>query len=91
MDAAVWNGSAKISNLTPPVVPATIIAGKMANVNYVKACGHAKKMSLSAFVLPYLFVFLPAFLINGSPLEILNVAGTSIAGLILLSLRSSFY
>ena len=89
LDAAVWSGNAKISNLTWPVAPATILAGKMANVNNVKACGHAMKMSLSAFVLPYLFVFLPARLINGSSLEILKVAGTAIAGLILLSLRSS--
>lgn len=85
LDAAVWNGSAKISNLTWPVAPATIIAGKMTNVNYVKVCGHTMKMSLSALILPYLFVFLPALLINGSPLENLNVVGTTIAGLILPS------
>ena len=48
------------------------------------------EMSLCALILPYLFVFLPALLINGPSLEILKVAGTAIAGLILLSLRSSF-
>lgn len=49
------------------------------------------KMSLSAFVLPFLFVFRPALLMSGSPLEILNVAGTAMAGLILFSFFAERY
>ena len=73
---------AAIANLTPPVAPATIIAGKMANANYVKACGHAMKMCLSSFILPFIFVMRPAMLLQGSPLEILDVVGTAILGLL---------
>lgn len=73
---------AAIANLTPPVAPATIIAGKMANANYVKACGHAMKMCLSSFILPFIFVMRPAMLLQGSPLEILDVVGTAVLGLL---------
>ncbi len=73
---------AAIANLTPPVAPATIIAGKMAGANYVKACGHAMKMCLSAFIIPFIFVMRPAMLLQGSPLEILDVVGTAILGLL---------
>ena len=73
---------ATIANLTPPVAPATIIAGKMANANYVKACGHDMKMCLSAFIIPFIFVMRPAMLLQGSVLEIINVVGTAIIGLL---------
>lgn len=73
---------ATIANLTPPVAPATIIAGKMANANYVKACGHAMKMCLSAFIIPFIFVLRPAMLLQGSAGEIINVVGTAIIGLL---------
>lgn len=73
---------AAIANLTPPVAPATIIASKMAGANYVRACGHAMKMCLSAFIIPFIFVFRPAMMLDGSPLEVLDVVGTAIFGLL---------
>ena len=73
---------AAIANLTPPVAPATIVAGKMANANYVKACGHAMKMCMSAFIIPYIFVARPAMMLQGTPLEILDVVGTAVLGML---------
>lgn len=82
---------AAIANLTPPVAPATIIAGEMADANYVKACGHALKMSVSAFILPFIFVFQPAMLMQGSIWEIVYISGTAAIGLILFSFFAERY
>ena len=82
---------AAIANLTPPVAPATIIAGKMADANYVKACGHALKMSVSAFILPFIFVFQPAMLMQGSIWDIVYISGTAAIGLILFSFFAERY
>jgi TRAP transporter 4TM/12TM fusion protein len=73
---------ATIANLTPPVAPATIIAGRMADANYVKACGHAMKMCFSSFIIPFIFVLRPAMLLQGDLIEILDVVGTAFLGLL---------
>ncbi len=82
---------AAIANLTPPVAPSTIVAAKMANANYVLACVDALKMSLAAFVLPYIFVMRPAMMLMGDFWSVVDVVGTSIVGLISLAFFTERY
>jgi TRAP transporter 4TM/12TM fusion protein len=76
---------AAVANLTPPVAPATIVAARIANSNYVKACGQGMKMCISAFVLPFIFVFREEMLLQGNLFDIINVVGSAFVGLVALS------
>jgi TRAP transporter 4TM/12TM fusion protein len=75
-----------IGAITPPVGNACIVASKMASANYNKTCFEAIKLSASAFILPFIFVFRPELLAQGSFLEIVEVAFTATIGLIVLSM-----
>lgn len=76
---------AAIANLTPPVAPATIVASRISNSNYVEACGYAMKMCISAFVLPFIFVFRKEMLLQGNIFDIIHVVGSAFIGLVALS------
>jgi TRAP transporter 4TM/12TM fusion protein len=73
-----------IGNVTPPVGNAAIVASRMAGANYNKTCYYAILLSLSGFLLPFLFVFRPELLLQGNILSILDVTLTCTLGLLAL-------
>jgi len=74
-----------LSMVTPPVALAVSTAVGIADSEFWKTAKNAVKLTLSAFILPYFFVFDAVLLLQGSILNILFVAITAILGAFFLS------
>ncbi len=80
-----------LSAITPPVAIACFVAASIADENPMAVARQSIKLALVAFLLPYLFVYQPALLFQGSWIEI-TVAGASVlAGIWLLTLALEGY
>ncbi len=74
------------ASVTPPVALSSYLAASIAKANAVKTALTGLKLSLTAFILPYIFVFSPALLLmDSSVVEIIGVIITSIIGVYALS------
>ena len=74
-----------ISNVTPPVALAAYAAAGVARCNPTKTGFFAFKLSLSGFILPFIFVYNPVLLMQGSALEIIQSLITALLGIYSLS------
>ncbi|OGP52372.1 MAG: hypothetical protein A2Y79_12480 [Deltaproteobacteria bacterium RBG_13_43_22] len=74
-----------LSFITPPVAIAAYAAASLAGASPMKTGFQACRMGIILFVLPFFFVFNPAFVLHGSTTEIINVVGTGFLGVALLS------
>lgn len=74
-----------ISNVTPPVALAAYAAAGVARCHPTKTGFFAFKLSLSGFILPFMFVYNPVLLMQGSPLEIIQSLITALLGIYSLS------
>lgn len=74
-----------ISNITPPVALASFVAAGIAEAPFMKTGFEALKLGISAFILPFMFVFNPALILNGTLLEIIPVVITATIGIYSLS------
>lgn len=74
-----------LSMVTPPVALAVSAATGIADSEFWRTAKNAVKLTLSAFILPYFFVFDAVLLGEGSILRILFVAVTAIIGAFFLS------
>ena len=74
-----------ISNVTPPVALAAYAAAGVARCNPTKTGVFAFKLSLSGFILPFMFVYNPVLLMQGGALEILQSLITALLGIYSLS------
>lgn len=73
-----------ISAITPPVAVASFAAAGIAGANPTAVGFEALRLGLVSFIIPYLFVFQPALLLQGSLIEIgfiLIISIIAIAGL----------
>jgi len=76
---------AVMSAITPPVAVAAYAASSIAEANPITIAGHAVKLALAAFVVPFVFVFGPELLWKGPLWKTAVTFATAAAGLILLS------
>ncbi len=76
---------AVMSAITPPVALAAYAGSALAGSDPVKTSVESFRIGLAAFVVPYMFFFSPAMLLDGSWFEIAHVAVTAVAGVYLLS------
>lgn len=67
-----------LSMLTPPVAIASYVAAGIAGADMWKTSVVALKFCASAYLLPFLFVYNPAILLHGGPVEIGIAAVTAI-------------
>jgi len=74
-----------LSAITPPVCAAVYVASALAQSNWLKTGVLAVKLGLAGFIVPYLFYFAPALLLQGSWVEILEYSLTAFLGIIFLS------
>jgi TRAP transporter 4TM/12TM fusion protein len=74
-----------ISNVTPPVALAAYAAAGIARCSPIKTGFYAFKLSLSGFILPFMFIYNPVLLMQGNAFEILQSVITAILGLYCLS------
>lgn len=73
-----------ISAITPPVALAAYAGASISKSNPLTVAFAACKIGIAAFLVPYAFAYGPELLWNGSVMEILRVAATSITGCLLL-------
>ncbi|NSW92922.1 MAG: TRAP transporter fused permease subunit [Firmicutes bacterium] len=77
---------ANLSMITPPVALASYTAAGVAKTPFWGTGIEAFKLSMVIFLIPYIFVFSPALLGIGTPLEILWVVLTTSVGLIAMAI-----
>lgn len=60
--------------LTPPVCPASYVAAGIAGASPLKTAFTSVRLAIVAFLVPFIFIFQPAFLMEGSTISILLAA-----------------
>ena len=80
-----------ISNVTPPVALAAYAAAGLAKCNPTKTGFVAFRLSLSGFILPFMFVYNPVLLMEGSALEIIQALASALIGIYCLSCAMEKY
>lgn len=76
---------AVLSAITPPVALAGYAAAAISGTDPLKTAVTSFKFGLSAFIVPFMFFYSPALLMDGTGLEILRVAITAGVGIYLLA------
>lgn len=74
-----------LSQITPPVALAAYAAGNIADANPNKVGFTAMRLGIIAFIIPFFFVYGPALLMIGTPLEIIEASITSLIGCFFLA------
>jgi TRAP transporter 4TM/12TM fusion protein len=74
-----------ISAITPPVAVAAFAAAGIAECNPNKVGFMAVRLGLAAFIVPFMFVYQPELLMQGSSLRIIQVVITSCIGVTILA------
>jgi TRAP transporter 4TM/12TM fusion protein len=80
-----------ISNITPPVALASYVAAGIADASFMKTSVTACKLGASAFILPFMFAYNPAMVLQGSLPEILQCIFTATIGVFALSVAFEGY
>lgn len=74
-----------LSTVTPPVAMSSYTAAGIAKASPNKTGWQGLQLGLAAFIVPYMFVFGPALLMDGTTLEIIRSLCTAIIGVLCLS------
>lgn len=74
---------AVLSALTPPVAVAAYAAAGLAEANPLKTAALAVRLGLIAFLVPFAFVYAPALLLLGDPLEVVLALASAAFGVVL--------
>lgn len=80
-----------LAAITPPVASAVFAACAISRGSVIPTAGHAILLSLSLFLVPFLFVTDPVLLLDGSPLRIVLAVVTSMLGVAALTLATIGY
>ena len=80
-----------ISNVTPPVSLAAFAAAGISNSPAMKTAGTAALLAGAGFVVPFVFVYMPPLLLDGSAFEITAATGTALVGVIALASAAMGY
>lgn len=71
-----------MSNVTPPVAVAAYTAAAIANTDPNRTGFAALKICLGTFIIPYMFVFGPALIMQGTVFEVMVSAITAVVGVL---------
>ncbi|MBM3523678.1 MAG: TRAP transporter large permease subunit [Alphaproteobacteria bacterium] len=74
-----------ISDLTPPTAVSCYVAAGIAKDSGMRVSFAATRIALPALVVPFMFVYSPALLMQGSWLDVLLVAGPALLGILAMS------
>ncbi|WBU63561.1 TRAP transporter permease [Paracoccus aerodenitrificans] len=75
-----------MSMVTPPIAIGSIVAARLAEANMWSTGFLGLRIGIVAYVLPFVWAFNPALLLDGSMLEVAIVASNALAGSYLLKL-----
>ncbi len=73
------------SYITPPVCLSAFTAAIIAEGDAMKTGFEAMRLGVAKYILPFFFVLNPAMILQGPPLEILQVVSSAFVGLVILS------
>ena len=73
-----------LSAITPPVALAAFTASFLARSNPMSVAFTAVRLGFVSFIVPYMFVYAPSLLFQGSPLTIATTIVTALAGVIFI-------
>ncbi|MCP1367081.1 TRAP transporter fused permease subunit, partial [Halomonas sp. BBD48] len=76
---------AVVSAITPPVALASYAAAGISGANAMQTSVTSFKIGLAAFIVPFMFFYSPAMLMEGSALQILRVGITATIGIVMLA------
>ena len=76
--------SACLSAIPPPVALAAFTASFLARSNPMSVAFTAVRLGFVAFIVPYMFVYAPSLLFQGSPLTIATTIVTALAGVVFI-------
>ena len=79
------------AGLTPPVCGTVFIGSAMAESNWLKTAWKAIRISIGAFVVPFMFLFSPALLLVGSTADIIRCTVTCLVGMFALAAAGMGY
>ncbi len=74
-----------LANVTPPVAIAAYAAAAIAKSNPMMTGFHAFRLALAGFLLPFIWIYNPALLLQGEALDICLAVVTSVAGIVVLA------
>jgi hypothetical protein len=80
-----------VSDITPPTALAAVAAAGLAGANPMKTMIEASRLGIAAFIVPLVFVFEPALLMIGTPLQIIMATIIASIGLILTTAALAGY
>ena len=80
-----------MSLITPPVAPAAYIAAAIAQAPSMATGFTAMRFGWSSYIVPFLFVYSPAILMQGSVIDIVAVTVTSLFGIWLICAAMTGY
>jgi TRAP transporter 4TM/12TM fusion protein len=71
-----------VADITPPVALAAYAGAAIAKANPIKTGVTATRLAITAFIIPYIFVFNPSMLfIDTTPIEVIQIVCTSCIGM----------
>ncbi|WP_428101662.1 TRAP transporter permease [Candidatus Rariloculus sp.] len=74
-----------LSFLTPPVAIASFVAANLAGSGMWRTAFEGMKLATVAYLLPFLWCFNPALIMDGSPIEIIYAVGTALVGALMIA------
>ena len=80
-----------LSFITPPICIAAFAAAKLADSHPMSTGWAATRFGWSAFVVPFLFIFSPSLLLDGTPLELIHDISTAFFGVWMVSIAIVAY
>ncbi len=80
-----------LSAITPPVCASVFAAASVANVNFWRVSGHAIVLAIALYVIPFLFIYRPGILMEGSLMDILYDFGIAAVAVMSIAAASSGY
>jgi len=80
-----------ISNITPPIALTAFAAAPLAGAGPMATAVQATRLGAASFLLPILFIYGPALLLEGEWWEVITVSGTAFLGLTALAITFTGY
>lgn len=76
---------AMLAAITPPVAAGAFIAANLAGANPMKTAVTSMKLGVAIYFIPFIFVYEPALILQGSIVDIVFHVSTALAGIFLIA------
>ena len=73
-----------LSAISPPVAGACLVSCGISNGSFLRTCQYAMRFALPAYLLPFLWLYEPALIAQGTPAEIAVAASSVLVAIVIL-------